>query len=141
MNKLIFLIFIFFCLSFSTQNHEKKRDQIVNSTSVPNNTKGKLLCYEKHKKCGKVKIGKRIECTFLFKNIGYEAVSIVDYQASCNCTEVRFDKKDVNPGDSLKVALVIDTKGKYIGSHSSTVIIKTNGERTFYDIRADFETE
>lgn len=133
------VFFVFFQLGCSKKQTENKSNQIVDSVLISDNTKGKLICYDKHKNFGVFKIGQRLECPFIFKNSSNESVQIVDWQASCNCTEIQFDKKFINPGDSLKVVMIINTKGKRMGLHSSTVIIKTNGERKFHDIRADFE--
>lgn len=140
--KLIFPVIIsvlFIQLSCANKQTENNRNQIIDKVSISNSINGKLICYEKHKSFGVVKIGQLLECPFMFKNSSTQSVLILDYQASCNCTEIQFDKKIIDPGDSLKVVMIINTRGKRSGLHSSTVIIKTNGERKFYDIRADFE--
>jgi hypothetical protein len=137
MKALIVIIGILMsCCSHS--NKEIKRELTKTNISI-SSSKGKLFCPQDKKDFGMVKKGQRIFCSFFLKNIGIEPVDVLYYKASCNCTEVKISKQVVNPDDTLKVNLIIDTKEKYPGLHSSTVILKTNGERTFYDLWANFE--
>lgn len=137
MDKAVLLILILFLMNCSNQNPEGKKEK--KAIKISNISKGKLLCFEKNKRCGIVKSGQIVDCIFLLKNIGTETVKIVYYKASCNCTEVKIDKENIKPEDTLRVRLIIDTKGKFAGPHNSTVILQTNGTRTFYDLWANFE--
>ena len=77
-----------------------------------------------------------ITCDFLFINQGSEPVKIIEHTVSCDCSELRYNGKDIMVKDTVIISMVIHTKGKNVGNHSSVAVIKTNGKRRFYDITA-----
>ena len=79
-----------------------------------------------------------ITCKFTFINQGSEPIEILEYSVSCNCTALDYKRDAMMVNDTIVFAMVIYTKDKKAGEHSSKAIIKTNGRRRYYDLAANF---
>ncbi len=74
---------------------------------------------------GKVKEGKVVEYSFIFKNIGKSILKISDIKTSCGCTAALVSSKELKPGEQGTLKVELNTskrKGKMI----KTVTIKSN---------------
>lgn len=66
-----------------------------------------------------------VTCTFQAINTGDEPVVVLDARANCGCTRPVYAKKPVAPGDTLKVSVSYDPKGRP-GRFHKQVRVTTN---------------
>ena len=122
---------IFYTVNLNyTENHQEI--EIVEN-------KGLFVCKEPSVNLGTVPENDSIVCQFLFINQGLGPVRVIDYSVSCDCMGLLYDDKDILANDSLIITLSINTSGKKPGKNVSAALIKTNGKRQFYDIKANFD--
>jgi hypothetical protein len=116
------------------------RQNIYNKKAdVIKKTKGLLVCKKNIVSNLIVKKGDTLSQQFKFINKGIEDVEILEYNPSCNCTEIKLSKTVVKPEDSVFVVMKVDTKDKLIGSDKVNTTLTTNGERKFYFLSVKFE--
>ncbi|MFO7938600.1 MAG: DUF1573 domain-containing protein [Bacteroidales bacterium] len=77
---------------------------------------------------------KVLTCTFEAYNTGTDSLEILEKIASCDCSSIELNKQTIAPNEPLFVTVKINTEGKAIGKHRTTVLLKTNGMRSFYDL-------
>jgi len=68
------------------------------------------------------------KCTFVFTNVGDAPLVINQAIASCGCTAPSYTKKPIQPGETGKIDVVYDGKGKYPGHFKKTITVRTNGK-------------
>lgn len=61
---------------------------------------------------GEISEGEVIKKTFEFSNIGNYPLAIIDYDASCNCTDLVLNKSLIMPGDTAQIVMTYNSKGK-----------------------------
>lgn len=66
-----------------------------------------------------------VTCTFQAVNTGDEPVVVLDARANCGCTRPTYTKAPVAPGDTLKVSVSYDPKGRP-GRFHKQVRVSTN---------------
>jgi len=76
---------------------------------------------------GTINEGTKAKHTFEFTNVGTEPLVIQDAKASCGCTVPTFSNTPVDPGESGKIDVVFDSKGRP-GKTSKNVTITANTE-------------
>lgn len=74
---------------------------------------------------GTVVVGTKIEHNFAFKNTGTEPLLIEDAKSTCGCTIPDIPLEPIMPGQSNKIHVMFDTKGK-VGEQTKVVTILTN---------------
>lgn len=74
---------------------------------------------------GTITQGDTVEHTFLFKNIGVEALRITSARGSCGCTVPSFTKGFIEPGKEGEVFVRFKSAGKR-GNQNKTVTLMTN---------------
>jgi hypothetical protein len=62
---------------------------------------------------GRIKEGDVVGKYVWLKNEGTGALIISDIRPNCDCIEVKYDKKPVEPGDSARLEVIFDTNGFY----------------------------
>jgi hypothetical protein len=72
-----------------------------------------------------------ISKVFIFKNSGTYPLTVIDYYASCQCTNILIDKNYILPDDSARVTLFLSTKNKN-GRTRITGKLITNTEMKYY---------
>jgi len=60
---------------------------------------------------GPVKKGENVDSTFRFKNISVEDV-IIDLVSTCECTEAKWPKSAIKPGESGEIHFTFDSSKK-----------------------------
>jgi len=71
-----------------------------------------VLVFEKEiHNFGQVNYGDILGVSFKCYNQGYESVIINEVVLGCGCTEVNYSKEPLEPGDSLYLEVVFDSKG------------------------------
>ncbi len=76
---------------------------------------------------GKINEGAKAKHTYTFTNVGTEPLVIQDAKASCGCTVPTFSKEPVAPGETGKIEVVFDSKGRP-GKTSKYVTVTANTE-------------
>jgi hypothetical protein len=74
---------------------------------------------------GKIKQGDIVKHTFNFKNDSDEPLVVSNAAASCGCTVPEWPKEPVKPGESGKIEVQFNSKGKS-GVQNKTIIITAN---------------
>ena len=74
---------------------------------------------------GKVKEGDKVEFDFNFVNTGKAPLLISTVKASCGCTTPDWPKSLVQPGDSNKIKVEYNSKGRE-GEFSKGIVITAN---------------
>jgi hypothetical protein len=76
---------------------------------------------------GDIKQGDKVTYFFEFKNTGQADLLISDAHGSCGCTVPEYPKEAIKPGQSEKIKVSFDSKGK-MGEQHKTVTLMTNTE-------------
>ena len=76
---------------------------------------------------GNLKEGAEASYDFMFTNTGKEPLIIQDCKASCGCTTPVWTKAPVLPGQSGKINVKYDTKGRP-GSFNKSIFIASNAK-------------
>lgn len=66
------------------------------------------------------------KCTFTFTNTGTAPLIINQAVASCGCTVPEYTKTPVAPGQTGKVSITYNGKGKFPGHFKKSITIRTN---------------
>lgn len=75
-------------------------------------------------------VGHRFKCF----NSGVEPVHILHVDKTCGCTDVKYSKKPILPGDTTYVELIFDTKG-WSGRQVKQVKVITNDSLPVKELR------
>ena len=73
----------------------------------------------------KVKQGTVVKQVFNVKNIGDAPLVFLSVDKSCNCTSAKISKNILQPNETGRVEIEIDTKGK-VGATTISVVLETN---------------
>lgn len=66
------------------------------------------------------------KCTFNFTNTGNAPLVINQAVASCGCTVPEYTKSPVAPGQTGKITITYNGKGKFPGHFKKSITIRTN---------------
>lgn len=66
------------------------------------------------------------KCTFTFTNTGNAPLIINQAVASCGCTVPEYTKSPVAPGQTGKITITYNGKGKFPGHFKKSITIRTN---------------
>jgi len=69
--------------------------------------------------------GEEVSHSFVISNSGDDILRITDVRASCGCTAAQPDKKELKPGESTKIKVVFNSKGR-VGPQLKTVYVASN---------------
>ena len=76
---------------------------------------------------GHIKQGEQVATVFYFVNTGNAPLVINDVVRSCGCTTPFWPKEPIAPGDTSKIDVKFNSRGKK-GQFTKTITIKHNGE-------------
>ncbi len=65
-------------------------------------------------------------CTFTFTNVGTAPLIINQAFASCGCTVPTYTKDPIKPGETGKIDVAYNGRGKFPGRFSKTITIRSN---------------
>ncbi|MEM7161266.1 MAG: DUF1573 domain-containing protein [Bacteroidota bacterium] len=82
----------------------------------------------------KTKEGEMLSHDYHFTNSGDAPLIISEYKVSCKCTKAIFPKDPIMPGESGKIRVEFDTKGK-IAWQDRTVEIYSNAKKNPQKLR------
>ena len=77
------------------------------------------------KNLGKVKDKKELTGDFYISNISHQEVNILDAKVSCGCLKLNVPKRQLKPGEKMKVTLQVNPKG-YFGKQSFDAVLTTD---------------
>jgi len=83
---------------------------------------------------GEKKNLKTLKGTFKIKNTGDKPFKIMSIESNCNCITTSYNRKEIAPGDSIKVDFILDLKNSR-GLIRNSIIAIGNcqfGNQTFY---------
>lgn len=85
----------------------------------------KLLIKEKVHDFGKIKQGDIVETEFVFTNDGKSLLNFRKTKSSCGCTVMNMPTNDLEPGASMNIKVVFNSKGRR-GVQQKSVTLYTN---------------
>lgn len=83
---------------------------------------------------GKVKKGIFKEVVFNFTNDG-DSDLIIELVSACTCTEVKWSKEPVKPGEKGKIVAIFDTRYQSLGAVSKTLDIMANAAPSLFETK------
>jgi len=107
-------LFILLILAFTTINAQTKGPKIVPSENDFN--------------FGDINEGEIVAHNFKIFNKGDEALTIIDVKASCGCTAVQPEKRELKPGESTSIKVEFNSIGR-IGKQNKTVYVTSNDKQ------------
>jgi len=117
---------------------------VNNPASATGNTSGKEPKIEfkalEHD-FGKMIQGEQVSFTYKFKNTGNAPLIISAVEKTCGCTDIRYPKVPIKPGEEGSISITYDSKG-HKGFQNKRVIVKanTNPSETILRFKARVET-
>lgn len=97
--------------------------QITGKTS--NNTKHTTAdAHPQEADLGMLKVEEIKEAVFILKNTGNKPLVIIDVATTCGCASATFEKHPANPGDELKITVMMQPKES--GFFNETITVKCN---------------
>ena len=135
LQNLTLIIFLFSTTMFCTHNIQK--DIVKNSDTVVIDTgkvkvDGSVISFNiTTYNAGNVEEGYDLTHGFEFFNIGNEPLLITKVRASCNCTVASYPKTPIQPGESEKITLELDTK--HPGQFNKVVAVYSNAINDYDD--------
>ena len=94
---------------------------------VSQDSMAKMKFEKKQHDFGHIKQGDQAKTVFNFVNTGNAPLVINDVVRSCGCTTPYWPKEPIAPGDSGKIDVTFNSRGKK-GQFTKTITIKHNGE-------------
>ena len=90
---------------------------------------------------GKMIQGEQVSYTYRFKNTGDAPLIISAVEKTCGCTDTKFPKEPVKPGEEGGITITYDSKG-HKGFQNKRVIVKanTNPSETILKFKAQVQT-
>jgi hypothetical protein len=128
----------------ATESHEATAEELSASDLINNpNTANPevvttgpapVMTFEKNEHdFGDIKPGDVVKHTFNFKNTGDAPLIIESATASCGCTVPSYPKEPIAPGQSGKIDVQFDSKGK-TGQQSKQIAIRSNTQPNITEI-------
>ncbi len=145
-----YLIPVVFIFTFACKNEASKKDEealkdklpasLVNNPRTLDETNpekanilGKLVFADTIHNFGILHEGEMTEYEFTFTNGGKKDIIINEAKASCGCTVADYPTHPFKPGESDKIKVTFDSKGKG-GMNERAVVVTTNGNPSVYNL-------
>ena len=77
---------------------------------------------------GKFEESEKQHASFTFTNTGNQPLVINQVMASCGCTNVKYEKKPVAPGQSGKIEVTYEGEGKFPGYVKKNITVRSNAD-------------
>lgn len=90
---------------------------------------------------GKFKEAEIQHAVFTFKNTGNQPLVLNQVMASCGCTNVKYDKKPIAPGESGKIEVSYDGKNKFAGYVKKNITVRSNAKKELVRLYIEGEME
>lgn len=76
---------------------------------------------------GSLKAGELVSFTFIFRNEGTKTLTITGVDSGCGCTEVKIEKKTIEPGQEGRIEVIYNSSGE-VGRQLKTITLFSNAE-------------
>ena len=135
------LIFIsFLTLSCGNRNTPVTQNKSQITATEKMHSPGIVFTKEMHN-FGTLKVGEIVSFSFIFINSGSLPFRIKKADASCGCIRVKYDEKEIGPGDKSTIEVILSTSGEW-GNLLKMVEIETStGEKKELKIGAYVDNE
>ncbi len=136
MKNYYYLLLVFSMVFSACQQHKEKTEAekidgglVQNPSTVSGDTTDKkvaVISFETMEHdFGKIKEGDKVTYDFTFTNTGEVPLLISAVKASCGCTTPEWPKGLVNPGESDKIRVAYDSKGRE-GEFNKGIVVTAN---------------
>ncbi|MBR6091873.1 MAG: DUF1573 domain-containing protein [Bacteroidales bacterium] len=90
---------------------------------------------------GKIIQGEQMSFTYKFKNTGNAPLIISAVEKTCGCTDTKFPREPIKPGEEGSISITYDSKG-HKGFQNKRIIVKanTNPSETILKFKAQVQT-
>ena len=90
---------------------------------------------------GKMIQGEQVSYTYRFKNTGDAPLIISAVEKTCGCTDTKFPREPIKPGEEGGITITYDSKG-HKGFQNKRIIVKanTNPSETILKFKAQVQT-
>ena len=90
---------------------------------------------------GKMIQGEQVSFTYRFKNTGNAPLIISAVEKTCGCTDTKFPREPIKPGEEGGITITYDSKG-HKGFQNKRIIVKanTNPSETILKFKAQVQT-
>ena len=145
MKRLVFIAFIAILMYSCGSDEGKINTGVVNNPASATETKHvkepKIEFKETEHDFGKMIQGEQVTFSYKFKNVGNAPLIISAVERTCGCTDIKFPKDPIKPGDEGVISITYDSKG-HKGFQNKRVIVKanTNPSETILKFKARVET-
>lgn len=112
----IYVLFLF-CSCYKVEN-------TVNSSIIDNGASIMILGNESIT-FGEIIQGEKVDLEFKIKNTGSGDLIIANAKASCGCTQLKYPKEVIKPGNVESINVTFDSKNK-IGVQKKHITLMTN---------------
>lgn len=141
---IISLITIVLLVSCGDDDSKINTGLVNNPASAQGSTNGKEPKIEfavKEHDFGKMIQGEQVSFTYRFKNTGNAPLIISAVEKTCGCTDTKFTREPVKPGESGTISITYDSKG-HKGFQNKRIIVKanTNPSETILKFKAQVQT-
>ncbi len=120
MKKLFFLASICFTLAACTQADQTTENRNVDKATAP------ILSFTKESHdFGQITEGDTVRYEFYFTNTGKTPLIISNATATCGCTQPKYPKEPVAPGEKGSIHVVFNSSGKQ-GMQNKVITLTTN---------------
>jgi hypothetical protein len=138
----ILLIFstILLVLSCGNRVSDIKKDTDQISASEKMKSPGIVFITEMHN-FGTLKVGEVVSFSFMIMNNGRIPFRITKAETTCGCLSVKYDKKEIAPGEKSAIEVILNTSGEW-GNQLKMVEVETSaGEKKELKVGAYIENE
>lgn len=126
-------------------NDNKLSTDLVNNpasaSGVSNKKEPKIEFKALEHDFGKMIQGEQVSYTYKFKNTGNAPLIISAVEKTCGCTDTKFPREPIKPGEEGGISITYDSKG-HKGFQNKRIIVKanTNPSETILKFKAQVQT-
>ena len=145
MKKILLSLLMAVCLWSCGDDEGKINTGLVNNpasaTESANSKEPKIEFAVTEHDFGKMIQGEQVSFTYKFKNVGNAPLIITAVEKTCGCTDTKFPRNPIKPGEEGNISITYDSKG-HKGFQNKRVIVKanTNPSETILRFKARVET-
>ena len=145
MEKILLPLLLAFLLVSCGDDDSKINTGLVNNpasaTESSNTKEPKIEFAVLEHDFGKMIQGEQVSFTYKFKNTGNAPLIISAVEKTCGCTDTKFPKEPIKPGQEGGISITYDSKG-HKGFQNKRVIVKanTNPSETILKFKAQVQT-
>lgn len=130
---------LIFVVSSCHYTHESKVMPAPNTAEKK--SRGRIVFDQEIHNFGTLKDGEIISYSFIFHNAGGSPVKILKAEPSCGCIDPHYSSKEILPGASSAVEVVLNTAGEWGNLIREVTIETSEGERKELQIGAYIENK